>query len=193
MKTTLLICALIAVSIHAGCWDKGGDGEKPTPTPTATQTPKPVPTPAEACKPFEKPCEGRGPVVSHAYSECCADGFWHVVQDDYYFCPELLKKFRVAPDTPTLQRCKEGAGAVVPAPNPVGIGYKDFHNDTTCQSPKPLARKVTISVCENGVWVNKTYKLYECLDKTLRITEPPDSLTKTEVKCTDPPPPPPAQ
>jgi hypothetical protein len=109
------------------------------------------------------------------------------VQDDAYKCPEL-KWFRVAPDTPTLQRCKEGAGPVGAAPNPVGTGYKDFHGDASCQSPKFINRTITISVCENGFWVNKVYRLFECLDKSLRITEPADSFIRTQTKCTEAPP-----
>jgi len=182
LKSLLSVCLVILALGSLGCQDKGGGGQ-PTPTPT----PKPSPKPTALCKPLDKPCAGEGPLVSHAYSECCDDGFWHVVTDDAYKCPEL-KWFRVAPDLPTLQRCKEGAGPVAAAPNPVGTGYKDFHGDPSCQSATDTRRKITISVCENGVWVNKTYRLYECLDKTLRITEPPDSLTKTETKCTDPPP-----
>ena len=171
---TLIIFSLIFLSMCIGCQNRG-EGL----------------TPDAECKPFERPCN-EVPRVSHAYSECCKDGFWHVVQDDYHFCP-ALQKFRVPPDTPTMQRCKEGAGPIVSAPNPVGTGYKDFQGDTACQSavvtnPK---RVITISVCENGFFVNKTYTLYQCLDKSIRIHEPPDSVTRTDVKCTDPPPPPP--
>jgi hypothetical protein len=36
--------------------------------------------------------------------------------------------------------------------------------------------------------VNKVYRLFECLDKSLRITEPPDALIRTEAKCTEAPP-----
>ena len=184
LKSLVFVCLLTLALGFVGCQDKGGGGQ---PTPTPTPTPKPSPTEAAECKPPDKPCDVSDPLVSHAYSECCEDGFWHVVQFDLYKCPEL-KWFRVAFDGKTHQRCKEGAGPVAAAPNPVGAGYKDFHGDPGCQSPKDTKRKITISVCDNGVWVNKVYRLYECLDKSLRITEPPDSLTKTETKCTDPPP-----
>jgi hypothetical protein len=184
LKSLISVCLLTLALGCIGCQDKGGGGQ-PTPTPT----PKLSPTPTPPCKPLEKPCAGEGPLVSHAYSECCDDGFWHVVQFDAYKCPEL-KWFRVAPDTPTLQRCKEGAGPVGAAPKPVDTGYKDFHNDPSCQSPKDTKRIITISVCENGFWVNEFYRVYECLDKSLRITKPPDSVQKTGTKCTDPPPPP---
>ena len=188
LKSTILVCLLILALGCIGCQDKGGGGQ-PTPTPTPTPTPKPSPTPAEFSKPLQTPCEGGKLVVSHAYSECGEDGFWHVVQDDAYKCPEL-KWFRVAPDTPTLQRCKEGAGPVAAAPNPVGTGYKDFHGDTSCVPIERTDQTITISVCENGFWLNKTYRLYVCPDRSKRITEPPDSLLRTEKKCTEPPPPP---
>ena len=69
-------------------------------------------------------------------------------------------------------------------PNPIGIAYKDFHKDTTCQSPRPLDRTITISACDdNDYWVHLTYNVYECLDKSLALTEPPDKTVKTKVKC----------
>src|SRR2546427_3164046 len=166
LRSLISVCLLTLALGCIGCQEKGGGGQ-PTPTPT----PKPSPTPTALCKPLEKPCVGEGPLVSHAYSECCADGFWHVVTDDAYKCPEL-KWFRVAPDIPTLQRCKEGAGPVAAAPNPVGTGYKDFHGDTSCVPIERTDQTITISVCENGFWLNKTYRLYVCSDRSKRITEP---------------------
>ncbi len=184
MKITFSVFSILCVMLFVGCQGAGGGNEnKPRPTPTATATT--APTPAKFSKALETPCGGKLS-VSHAYSECGPDGFWHVVQDDYYNCPPVTA-FRVA-DTPTTQACKPTSGAVAAAPNPIGNGYKDFHKDTSCQSPKPLGRTITISVCENGYWVNLTYKLYECLDKSLALTEPPDKTLKTEVQCTNPPP-----
>jgi len=51
-----------------------------------------------------------------------------------------------------------------------------------------LNRTITVSVCENGFWLNLTYKLYECLDGSLALPEPPDKTLKTEVQRTSPPP-----
>jgi hypothetical protein len=184
MKITTLVLSILCVALLAACQGGGGgDNRKPTPTPAAT----PSPTPAKFSKALETPCEGGKLIDSHAYSECGPDGFWHVVQDDYYRCGEEIKAFRVG-DTPTMQPCNAKAGKVVPPPSPIGIGYKDFHKDESCQSPNKLDRSITISVCENGYWVQLTYRLYECLDKSLALTDPPDSTLKTEVQCTSPPP-----
>jgi len=55
-------------------------------------------------KPLETPCEGQL-LSRQAYSECGPDGFWHVVEDDYYRCHDgVIKAFRVS-DTPTTQPC----------------------------------------------------------------------------------------
>jgi hypothetical protein len=185
IRTTLTL-SILTVLFLVGCQGGGGNENRRTPTPTAT--PKPSPTPAAFSKALETPCPGKLS-VSHAYSECGRDGFWHVVQDDYYFCEGGLKAFRVH-DTPTIQPCKASSGTVVAAPNPVGIGLKDFHQDSSCRAPKGLDRTITISVCENNVWINKTYKLYECLEDGLAITEPPDKTDNTGVHCDQPPPPP---
>ena len=187
MKTITLFIAILFLVFYVGCQQGGGGENKPTPT--ATPTPTPKPTPADFSKALETPCKDGKLIDSHAYSECGPDGFWHVVQDDYYNCDGAVKVFRVH-DTPTTQPCNAKAGVVVAPPNPIGIGYKDFHKDTSCQSPKPLNRTITVSVCENGFWLSLTYKLYECLDGSLALTEPPDKTVKTEQKCTDPPPPP---
>jgi hypothetical protein len=192
LKSSLLTCVVMVVLASSSCWPgKDTPGGSPTPTPGATATPAPSPTPAPFSKPPEKPCAGGKLLISHAYSECGEDGFWHVVQDDYYNCPPVTK-FRVAPDTPTNQRCKPGAGEVVPAPKAVGTGYKDFRGGASdCQSAQPTDQMIAISKCENGFWVNEIYRLYDCVpDKSKRITQPPDRVEKTEIDCTKPPPPP---
>lgn len=191
LKSVRLTCLIIITLASISCWPGKDDGvASPTPTPAASATPKPSPTPAPFSKPLEKPCANGRLLVSHAYSECGEDGFWHVVQDDYYDCPPVTK-YRVA-DTPTNQRCKEGAGEVVASPKPVGIGYKDFRPpDPGCQSAQPTNQTIAISVCENGFWLNEIYRLYDCVpDKSKRITQPPDRVERTETDCTKPPPPP---
>src|SRR5262245_26399722 len=56
-------------------------------------------------RPLETPCEGQL-LTRQTYSECGADGYWHVVEDDYYRCPDgVIKGFRVH-DTPTAQPCQ---------------------------------------------------------------------------------------
>ena len=191
VKVLLLTCSLAVILASISCQPSDNNNNASSPTPTATPKAAASPTPAPFSKPFEKPCANGKLLVSHAYSECGDDGFWHVVQDDYYNCPPVTK-FRVAPDTPTNQRCKPGAGEVVAAPKAVSTGYKDFRNgDGGCQSAQPTDQMIAISKCENGFWINEIYRLYDCIpDKSKRITQPPDRLEKTETECSKPPPPP---
>ena len=123
--------------------------------------------------------------MRHAYSECQADGFWHVVEDDYYSCPPdgKIEKFRVW-DEKTTQPCKPGDKPIQVAKSVL----KDLHGDSSCQAPKKIG-DITISDCVNGFWENTTYPLYECLDGTRRISGPPTS-TPTHVACSKAPPPP---
>lgn len=179
LKSVFFTGSFILAGVYAGCG--GGGGGEPTPTPTSTPTPTPTPT---VSKPLQKPCEGRGPLTSHAYSECGPDGFWHVVQDDTYDCPPVTT-FRVM-DERTNQRCKEGAGEVTPPPNPTS---KFVHVlDSKCQSPEFIGRSVTFSVCEGGVFVNFTYKLQRCVDGKQGRFETADSITRTDIRCDAPPP-----
>jgi hypothetical protein len=38
--------------------------------------------------PLQTPCPGGILMTKQVYSECNPDGFWHVVEDDYYRCPD---------------------------------------------------------------------------------------------------------
>lgn len=183
LKSVLFTGSIILAGVCAGCG--GGGGGQPTPTPTSTPTP--TPTPETVSKPLQKPCEGRGPLTSHAYSECGPDGFWHVVQDDSYDCPPVTT-FRVL-DERTSQRCKEGAGEVTPPPNPSDKLVHVLGSD--CVSPEFIGRSVTFSVCTGGVFVNFTYKLQRCVDGRVGRFRDADSIDKTDIRCDAPPPPPP--
>ena len=92
MKSTILILSILSLVFFIGCEQGGGGENKPTPTPTAT----PKPTPAAFSKPLETPCKDGKLIDSHAYSNCGPDGFWHIVQDDYYNCDAAVKAFRAA-------------------------------------------------------------------------------------------------
>jgi hypothetical protein len=129
------------------------------------------------------PCTGGELLVRHAYSECNSDGFWHVVEDAYYACPPngQITRFRVY-DKKTEQRC--GAGQV--APNPIGTLFKVA--EETCQAPVKVGT-VVITECRNGLWDHATYTLFECLDRSRRISRTPESIVTTGVRCSDAPPP----
>ena len=188
MRTKLLVIALVLGLGLFACRDQGGGGEQ-KPTPEPKPSPSQSPTPAKFSKSIETPCEKGKLSVSHAYSECGPDGFWHVVQDDYYDCPPV-QVFRTG-DTPTTQACKATTGVVVRPPNPIGNGYKSLSGDSTCVHFEKTDQSIAISVCENGFWVNEFYRIYRCEDRSIRISNSPDSVTKTEKKCDEPPPSPP--
>jgi hypothetical protein len=184
MRITTLIFSILCLTLFAACQQGGGGNTKPSPTARPTSRAAPSATPAKVSKALETPCANGKLISSHAYSEVGEqDGFWHVVQDDDYNCPPVTT-YRVA-DTPTTVEVVTSRGQLNQfPPNPIGIAYKDFHKDTTCQSPRPLDRTITISACDdNDYWVRLTYNLYECLDKSLALTEPPDKTVKTKVQC----------
>lgn len=132
---------------------------------------------------IETPCASGIVRVRHAYSECQADRFWHIVEDDYVSCPPggQIKKYRVF-DLTTIQSCKNGEAL----PQPVGVAYKDLHGDSTCQAPKEIG-DIIISECFNGFWENATYGLYECIDGTRRVSVPAKTREKTNVPCSSTP------
>jgi hypothetical protein len=142
---------------------------------TAVAQAKPEKTPS---KPL--PCEGGKLLVRHAYSECAPDGFWHVVEDDYYDCPPT-KKFRVW-DAPTDQPCK--GDKKVPAPNPIGTGYVQF-NGSGC-SHSELVGTMDVYECENGVWSLNTYEVFDCEDGRKLVKLKDRKLTNKP--CNEPPP-----
>jgi hypothetical protein len=170
------LCLLFAFLALAQKEEKGQKGEK--------EQKEERHAPA-AKKKIETPCPGGELRVRHAYSECQADGFWHVVEDDYYVCPPegKIEKFRVW-DEATTQVCKPGQRH----PQVAKALLKDLHGDASCQSPKKIG-DITISDCVDGFWENTTYPLFECLDGTRRISLPGNAV-KTSVACTKTPPPP---
>lgn len=135
---------------------------------------------------LEQPCPGGELLVRQAYSECNPDGFWQVVEDNYYACPPNgeVKRFRVG-DVKTEQRCGPGQ----PAPAVAGNLFRQLEGDETCVSPV-LIGEIRILECVAGFWEIAIYNLYECLDGTRRISIPPRDRTRTNTPCTEPPPPP---
>lgn len=107
-------------------------------------------------KPLEKPCTGGIFVLRHSYPQCQADGFWHIVEDDYYKCPPESKitGFRVR-DTNTAVKC----GSAIPSP--IGTIYPKYMinaYDTICTP----AGDLVVPECVNSKWVNITYTRYVC-------------------------------
>jgi cold shock protein len=135
--------------------------------------------------PINNGCQEYKLLVKHAYSECQADGFWHVVTDAYYTCanPEggAFGPRRVS-DILTTQKCEEGA-----QPAPV-ISLADFAfpslRDNPCQAPQ-YKGDIVLLQCESGMWEWHTYMLYECPDGSLRRSW--KSVSATGKDCTSPP------
>ncbi|HWX22162.1 MAG TPA: Ig-like domain-containing protein [Candidatus Binatia bacterium] len=137
---------------------------------------------------LQDPCPGGTLLVQQVYSECNPDGFWHVVEDDYYRCPDgSVQKFRVA-DTKTTQPC----GAAQAVPSPVGLLYPTAADvASTCQSPI-LVGQVNIVECLGGMWSSSTYLVYQCLDGTKYLSGPTQNVpVNPPTPCDQPPPPPP--
>ncbi|HEX2059953.1 MAG TPA: hypothetical protein VHK90_04370 [Thermoanaerobaculia bacterium] len=134
-------------------------------------------------QPLEEPCAGKLN-VRHAYSECQADGFWHVVENHHYTCPpdNNIRIFRVG-DTPTDQPCANGE----PAPAIAGGHFRQLAGDETCQSPVVIGELV-ISECVDGIWEQAAYRLYQCLDRGVRIDIPAVRRTRTTTPCNAAPP-----
>jgi len=127
----------------------------------------------------------RESLVRHAYSECNADGFWHVVEDVY----RNGVKSRVF-DQKTGQKCSD------PRPSPIGVRYKSTQDkDPPCGVTQP-AGEIIIPECRGVEWVNVKYRLVKCdRDGSTRIETPELTSTPTGVRCaaadTGPPPAPP--
>ncbi|HWY74910.1 MAG TPA: Ig-like domain-containing protein, partial [Verrucomicrobiae bacterium] len=133
---------------------------------------------------LQTPCAGGELLVRQAYSECNSDGFWHVVEDDYYACPPAgaVQKFRVA-DTKTTQPCATNT------PSPVGLLYPTAADvASTCQSPV-LIGQVTVYECVGGLWSASTYLKYQCLDGTIYLSGPIANVpVNPPTGCSQPPP-----
>lgn len=136
---------------------------------------------------LQSPCPGGTLLVRQAYSECNPDGFWHVVEDDWYRCPGgSTQKFRVA-DTKTTRPC--GAGQSAPS-TPAGLLYPTAADvASTCQSPIYIG---TVQICEcvGGIWSISTYLKYQCLDGTIYLSGPVQNVPMNPpTACNQPPPP----
>src|SRR6202008_216072 len=93
----VLVLILLAILVGPGFLVEHSPAQNPTQT---------------FSKPLETPCEGQL-LSTQAYSECGADGFWHVVTDEYYRCHDgAIKAFRVH-DPPTTQPCKASPNTTV--------------------------------------------------------------------------------
>jgi hypothetical protein len=138
---------------------------------------------------LQTPCPGGTLLVRQTFSECNPDGFWHVVEDDYYDCPPsgTPQKFRVADDK-TTQPC----GSPLTAPNPAGLLYANSGDvAANCQN-SVLLGQVTISECINGFWWNSIYRLYQCANGTTYLSGPIQTVQASPpTPCGSPPPPPP--
>jgi hypothetical protein len=115
---------------------------------------------------LQTPCPGGTLLARQTYSVCEPDGFWHVVEDDWYDCPPVTK-FRVA-DTKTSQPCNS---AQTP-PNPVGLLYCTSADVvSSCQSYNTVG-PVTVCTGNGGLWQASSYIQDQCVNGTLYLDGP---------------------
>lgn len=157
----IVACTLLATCSIISCQDK-----KPEPGSSKT-----------------KPCEGET-VLTHSYTECQGDGFWHSVTDRYLICRDDNKEhvFRVR-DAATTTKC-DGSAA---RPSVIGNGYTHVntlppHADTNCYKTE----QIVISECESGKWVERKYNVLTCPDRPGSYIEPSNEPpVHTGVSCSD--------
>jgi len=122
------------------------------------------------------PCSGGTLLDRQTYSVCSSDGFWHVVEDDWYSCPPSggVESFRVA-DTTTTQPCSSSQTP----PNPVGLLYAtDADVVTTCQSYTEIG-PVNVCTCVGGSWSASSYLQCQCQDGALYLSGPIQTVPMT--------------
>ena len=161
----------------SGVTDLNGNAITPTTLPFTAAT-------------LQTPCAGGTLLVKQAYSECNPDGFWHVVEDDWYRCPDgSTQKFRVA-DTKTTQPC--AAGQTAPSSS-AGLLYPTAADvASACQSPLYIGQ-VQVCECFAGLWSISTYLQYRCLDGTIYLSGPVQNVPiNPPATCDQPAPPMPA-
>jgi hypothetical protein len=134
---------------------------------------------------LQTPCPGGTLLARQTYSICNPDGFWHVVEDDWYQCPgqSAPQSFRVA-DTQTTQSCST---AQTP-PNPIGLLYSTTADvAATCQSGTTLGI-VTVCTCDGTSWEGASYNQDQCSDGTLFMDGPIQAVPMTPTPCGGQPP-----
>lgn len=129
------------------------------------------------------PCDA--PVVAlHAYSQCNADGHWHVVTDGLSSCPpDRIGRERLT-DTKTSQSCREDAGPPLSLAQQAALveaKLPPLRGDETCRSPVKDQRLIT-HPCVAGSWEYHARNRYRCLDGTFRY-DAVDKIQRTNTAC----------
>ena len=122
-------------------------------------------------KAVDKPCEGGVAHVHHAYSKCIG-GFWHVVSEVEYVCPDGSRQM-VTTTEKTEQPCAKPFDIVAHLQG-VGKGV--------CQAAEP-AGEVVVRKCVQGFWEEETYQKVRCLDGSFRINGGPIRSVRTTEPC----------
>jgi len=127
-------------------------------------------------------------LVRHVYSECQADGFWHVVEDTWYDAGGGQVYKRRTYDKKTEQRCKDASGAQLPEPAEV--------RQLTSQVMQPQEYGIAVEDgltvelrCENGLWYRYVYRRFRLQDGSHRRHHSPERIEHTNVPCDQPRPP----
>lgn len=135
-------------------------------------------------RPVGEACAGAKPTdVLHVYSECNADGFWHVVTDRVFMCPNGTSQSVRISDRPTRQRCDDQP--VDPAAPPRTLhATSELFPQVSSGDRASVLGKVTIRRCENGYWVNVVYEVYLAEDGRVLIDWQRGVPHPTRERCT---------
>ena len=122
-------------------------------------------------KKVDKPCKDGVLHSGHAYSKCI-DGFWNVVSDDVYVCPDGSREM-VTTTQKTSQKCEAGKPFDL-------VGH--LRGNGPCQSPEP-AGEVVVRKCVQGFWEEETYSRYKCFQDGFVIIGGPIRSERTTRPC----------
>jgi hypothetical protein len=141
----------------------------------AQQIPRPV---AQAC------AGGKPTDVLHVYSECNADGLWHVVTDRVFRCADGSSESVRISDRPTKQRYDDQPTDPDAPPRTLHATSGMFPQVRSGERASEIG-KVTLRRCENGYWVNVVYEVYLAEDGRVLIDWQRGVPYPTQERCTE--------
>ncbi len=155
---------------------------------TSAQQPPPVPgqTPAPAPRPVTEPCPGGTRLVDHTFSECYADGLWHVVTDRTLQCPDGSQPIVRVFDQATDQPCVDQPFDPKAKPRRREITRQDFRRldggDRAVPADNPPF--LTFRECVGGFWVYFEHQMWRTEGGQIKIDfSRPRSVLSTREPC----------
>ena len=135
---------------------------------------------------LQTPCSGSTLLDRQTYCTGEFDGYWHVVEDDWYMCPSESQpqSFRVA-DTRTTQTYSAGQTP----PNPVGLLYASDNDVVSFCDTFTRMGPLTVCTCNGGEWSASSYLEYQCAGGTQYVHGPIQTVPITPTTSCDEQPP----